>query len=203
MESPGGNATGITSLDPGQAAAQMELLKEAAPRVRHVAILSDAGIPGADATGLAPIDHDNVSAAAALDLVASVVKLQGPTPDLERTFGLLAQEGVDAIVALEVPAVLLHAQRIARLAASRRMVSVFPGGTASAGAVLTYGTTVIDTWKRMPAIADRIAKGTPPARIPVERITRRELVVNLAAARALGLELPAVVTRRADTSIVD
>jgi putative ABC transport system substrate-binding protein len=198
MEAPGRNVTGVTNLDRGQAMAQMELLKEAAPLVRHVAVLSDADIPGGDKDGHAPIDRDNLQAAQSAGLTATVVKLKGPTPDLEMTFAALAKEGTQAIVALEVPVALFHRERIARLASSHRMVSLFPGGTSDAGGVLTFGTTVLDTWKRMPAIADRIVKGTPPATIPVERVTRRELVVNTKAASEIGLKLPQQLMARAD-----
>jgi putative ABC transport system substrate-binding protein len=78
------------------------------------------------------------------------------------------------------------------------MMSLFPGGTSDAGGVLTFGTTVLDTWKRMPAIADRIVKGTPPATIPVETVTRRELVVNTKAASEIGLKFPQQLIARAD-----
>ena len=201
MQSPGANVTGVTSLDRDQAHAQMKLLKEAAPQVKRIAILSDADIPGADAGGLAPIDQDNLKAAGSAGLDARVVKLKGPVPDLDRTFAELAQNGTDAIVALEVPVALSHQMRIAKLAASHRMMSLFPGGTANAGAVLSYGTTVADTWKAMPAIADRIFRGASPSQIPVETVTRRELTVNLGVAKAIGLELPANVTQRADRRI--
>ena len=122
-------------------------------------------------------------------------------PDLDASFSALAKDGTQAIVALEVPVVLAHRERIARLASTHRIVSLFPGGTSDAGAVLTFGTTVADTWTRMPAIADRIVKGTPAAAIPVEVVTRRELVVNLKAASAIGLQLPQQIMARADKRI--
>jgi len=201
MQAPGGNATGVTNLDRDQAKAQMLILKEAAPLVRRVAILSDADIPGADSAGFAPIDRDNLVAAGGAGFTASVVKLKGPDPDLDATFAALANDGVQAVAVLEVPVTLVHRQRIARLAAARRMVSLFPGGTSDAGGVLTYGTTVMDTWKRMPAIADRIAKGAAPGSIAVETVTRRELVVNLKAASEVGLKLPPSLVDRADRKL--
>src|ERR1044072_4552524 len=72
MEKPGANATGLTNLDPQQAARQMELLKEIFPDLKRVAILSDQDIPGADASGLAPIERSNVAAARALGMPASL-----------------------------------------------------------------------------------------------------------------------------------
>lgn len=198
MQAPGRNVTGVTNLDRGQASAQMQLLKEAAPHVTRVAVLSDADIPGGDQDGHAPIDRDNLQAARAAGLTATVVKLKGPAPDLDAVFAALAKDGAQGLVALEVPVVLSHRERIARLASANRMVSLFPGGASDAGGVLAFGTTVQDTWKRMPAIADRIVKGTPPAAIPVETVDRRELVVNTKAANEIGLKLPQQLVDRAD-----
>jgi len=198
MRIPGRNVTGVTNLDREQAKAQMQLLKEAAPHVSRVALLSDVDIPGGDNDGHAPIDRDNLQAARGVGFTANVVKLKGPTPDLDASFASLANDGIQAIVALEVPVVLFHRARIARLATSNRMMSLFPGGTSDAAAVLTFGTTVEDTWKRMPAIADRIVKGAPPAETPVEAVTRRELVVNVKTADAIGLKLPQQIIDRAD-----
>ena len=198
MKVPGRNVTGVTNLDREQAKAQMQLLKEAAPHVSRVAVLSDVDIPGGDNDGHAPIDRDNLQAARSEGFTASLIKLKGPTPDLDASLASLAKDGIQAIVALEVPVVLFHRERIARLATSNRMMSLFPGGTSDAAAVLTFGTTVADTWKRMPAIADRIVKGGSAAAIPVETVTRRELVVNVKTADAIGLKLPQQVIARAD-----
>lgn len=201
MNKPGGHVTGITNLDLGQAEAQMQLLREVQPDMVNVGVLSDAGIPGADDTGLAPIDRANVDAASAQGMKANVLKLKGPTPDLDGSFAALKAQGAQALVVLEVPVALAHRQRIAALAASHRLPSVFPGGTADAGGLLTFGTTVQDTWLRMAPIADRIFKGASPADLPVEVVTRRELVVNLKTAKELGITIPQAVLQRADRGI--
>lgn len=201
MDKPGAHVTGITNLDRGQAAAQMQLLREVQPDTSIVAVLSDAAIPGADDAGLAPIDRANVSAAQALGMRASVLKLKGPTPDLDASFAALKAQGAQALIVLEVPITLAHRQRIATLAASHRLPSVFPGGTADAGGLLTFGTTVQDTWPRMASIADRIFKGTSPSDLPVEVVTRRELVVNLKTANEIGVTVPQAVRQRADRRI--
>lgn len=201
MQAPGGNVTGITNLDPGQGGAQMKLLRELAPSISRVAILSDADIPGADASGFAPIERDNLAAAADSGFTARVIKLKGPTPDLDGLFSELAQQGAQAVVVLEVPVTLFHRQKIGGLALSHRMPSLFPGGTSDAGGLLNYGTTVADTWARMPAIAQRIVNGSPPGSVPVEVVTRRELVLNLKTAREIGLTVPKAIVDRADRRI--
>ncbi len=72
---------------------------------------------------------------------------------------------------------------------------------STAGGLITFGTSVADTWRRIPAIVDRILRGTPPGDIPVEFITRRELVFNLGVAERIGVTIPAALLSRADQVI--
>ena len=103
LERPGSNSTEITSHDPQQASKQLELLMDVFPNLAQVAILSDADIPGADASGLAPIEKANDAAARALGLKPQVFKLKGPAPDLEGAFEAMARDGAEALLVLEVP----------------------------------------------------------------------------------------------------
>lgn len=201
MERPGGNATGLTNLDPQQATKQMELLKEVIPNLKRIAILSDADIPGADASGLAPIERANVAAARALGLEPQVLKAKGPNPDFESAFAEMEKAGAQALLVLEVPITLFNGKHIAERATARRLLTMFPGGQSAAGGVIAYGTTVADTWPRMPALTNRILNGTKPGEIPVEVITRRDLVINLKTAREVGVAIPATVQQRADRAI--
>jgi len=201
MDRPGGNVTGLTNLDPQQAARQMELLKEVFPALKRIAILSDADIPGADASGLAPIERSNVAAARALGLEPRVIKLKGPTPDFDGAFAAMKSEGAEAVLVLEVPVTLVHGKLIAERATAQRLPTMFPGGQKSADGVIAYGTTVADTWPRLPIIADRILKGARPGDIPVEAISRRQLIINLKTAREAGVSIPAGVLARADEVI--
>jgi len=201
MEKPGGNATGLTNLDPQQATKQMELLKEVLPNLKRLAILSDADIPGADHTGLAPIERANVAAARAFGLEPQVLKAKGPNPDFESAFAEMEKAGAQALLVLEVPITLFNGKHIAERATARRLLTMFPGGQSATGGVIAYGTTVADTWPRMPALTNRILNGTKPGEIPVEVITRRDLAINLKAARDIGVEIPAAVQQRADRLI--
>jgi putative ABC transport system substrate-binding protein len=201
MEKPGGNATGLTNLDPQQATKQMELLKEILPKLKRVAILSDADIPGADASGLAPIERANVAAAKALGLEPQVLKAKGPNPDFESAFAEMEKAGAEALLVLEVPITLFNGKHIAERATGWRLLTMFPGGQFATGGVVAYGTTVADTWPRMAGITDRILKGANPADISVEVITRRDMVINLKTAKEIGVEIPAEVAKRADRVI--
>jgi putative ABC transport system substrate-binding protein len=202
MDRPGGNVTGITSLDPEQAVRQFELIRTLLPNVTRVGILSDTTIPGADSSGLAPIDRANAAAARKFGIEPLVRKVSdGPSPDYAGALDAMKKDGAEALLVLEVPMPLRDGKIVAELAAARRLPTVFPGGQSAAGGLVTYGTSVADTWPRMPLIVDRILKGAKPSDMPVEIVSRRELVVNLRTARVLALSVPDDLRKRADVVI--
>ena len=201
LNRPGGNITGITSDDPSLGSRQYEILKQVLPNLARVAILSDADIPGADASGLVPIERANVAAARAAGITAQVLKVRGPTPDFDSAFKAMVEQRVEALVVLEVPALFFTRKHIAELAAAHRLPTIFWGGASDAGGVFSYGTSFTDTFVGVPNVIDKILKGAKPADIPFEQITRRELVINLKAARALGLTIPADLLKRTDSVI--
>jgi putative ABC transport system substrate-binding protein len=201
LERPGGNVTGITNHDPGLAMLQLTILREVFPGLERVAFLSDADIPGADSTGLAPIERSNIAAAATLKITPQVLKLRGPEPDFDAAFGAMAAQGAQALVVLEVPVPFGNRTRIAAMAAARRMPTMFWGGASTAGGMMSFGTTFADGYPRMPIVIDNVLKGANPAVTPFEVITRRQFVVNLQIARALGVTVPDAVLKRADRVI--
>jgi putative ABC transport system substrate-binding protein len=198
LRRPGSNATGVTNHDPGQAKAQFALLKEVFPRLTRVAILSDADIPGADASGLAPVERVNVEAAHAIGLEPRVFKVKGPRPHLNDAFAAMISDGSEALLMLEVPAPMAHRKRVAELATARRLPTIFPGSVPEAGSLITYGTSVFDGVPRLPIVADKVLKGANPADLPIEVVSRRVLAINLATAREIGVTIPPEVLQRAD-----
>lgn len=198
---PGGNVTGVTNHDPLRATRQLAILKEVFPQLARVAFLSDADIPGADASGFAPIERDNIAAAAAANISPQTLKLRGPTPDLAAAFDSIASEKADALVVMEVPVTILARARIIELATARRIPVMFWGGVADAGVLMSYGTTFGDTFPRMPLLVGKILKGAKPAETPFEEVTRQEFVVNLKVARELGVTIPPEMLKRADRVI--
>ncbi|MGG5820128.1 ABC transporter substrate-binding protein [Falsiroseomonas sp. HW251] len=205
-ERPGGNITGATSLDPRQAEAQFALLRQVMPAIERVAILSDDTIPGGDAEGHAPIDRANIAAARALGIVPQLVKLRGAGPgrpevDFEAAFDAMAAGRAQAVVVLDTPIPFAARQRIGQLALSRRLPSVFAGGLRDGGGVITYGTSVVETWPLTAPQIERIWKGESPATIPVRFLERRELVFNLRSAEATGVTIPPDLLALADTVI--
>jgi putative tryptophan/tyrosine transport system substrate-binding protein len=198
---PGGNVTGITNHDPLRATRQLAILKEVFPKLARVAFLSDADIPGADASGFAPIERDNIAAAAAMNIRPQTLKLRGPAPDLVAAFDSIISEKAEAIVVMEVPVSFLMQARIIELATARRMPTLFWGGVADAGVLISYGTAFADTVRGMPLAVDKILKGAKPQDTPFEEITRQQLVVNLKVARELGVTIPPELLKRADRVI--
>lgn len=201
LNRPGGNITGITNNDPELASRQFGILKELFPKLARVAILSDSDIPGADASGLAPIERANVAAARAVGIAPQVLKVRGPTPDFDTAFKAMVAERAEALLVLEVPAPFRARKRVAELAAAYRIPTMFWGGASDSGGLMTYGTSFTDTYPRVPIYVDRILKGAKPADMPFDVISRREFVINLKTAHELGLTIPAEVLKRADRVI--
>ena len=201
LERPGGNLTGVTNNDPELPVRHMALLKEMIPKLARVAIFSDADIPGADASGLAPIDRTNAAAARAAGLTPQVLKLRGPKPDFDAAFKAMASDGAEALVVLEVPAVFAIPKTVAELATARRIPTMLWGGQGEAGGLMSYGTSYTSTFPRVPVYVDRILKGAKPSDTPIEVFSKHQLVINLKTARELGLTIPAELLKRADRVI--
>jgi putative ABC transport system substrate-binding protein len=198
---PGGNLTGVTSDDPELASRQMGLLKEAIPKLSRVAIFGDADIPGADAAGLAPLDRTNVAAARAAGLQPQLLKLRGPKPDFDSAFKAMSSEGAEALVVQEVPAYFWIPGTVAAMATAQRIPSMLWGGQSDAGGLMSFGTSFTSTYAHVPKFVDKVLKGAKPAEMPIEIVSKRELVINLKTARELEVTIPAELLNRADLVI--
>jgi putative tryptophan/tyrosine transport system substrate-binding protein len=201
LNRPGGNLTGVTNSDPELPARQMSLLKMLFPSLARVAIFSDASIPGADGSGLAPIDRANVDAARAVGVTPQVIKLRGPKPDFEAAFNAMASKGAEALVALEVPSVFALTKTVAELATVRRIPTMLWGGQGDAGALMCYGTSYVETFPRVALYVDRIIKGGKPADMAIEVVAKHKLVIDRTTASALGVSIPAELSKLADRII--
>jgi putative tryptophan/tyrosine transport system substrate-binding protein len=200
LERPGGNLTGTTSFDPQQPREQFELLKKIIPTLSRVAILSDLDIPRAADGGWNPLERANDAVARTLGLRPLVLRVKGPTPDLQDAFSAMIEEGAEALVILEVPVTIAHQEQIAELAIMHRLPAIFPGGFTARG-LISYGTTILDTLARLPAYVHTILNGAKPGDLPIEVTTRRELIFNLKTARAIGVTVPPDLLKRADQVI--
>jgi putative ABC transport system substrate-binding protein len=183
LDRPGGNVTGFTTFDPQQPRKQLEILKEAIPGLARVAILGDTG------TASALIEAHEV-AARALGLQIQPLKVERANPDFEGAFEAAKKQGAGAVIVFSTPVTSPNRKRIIELAIKHRLPTLSPRDHADAGGLISYGTGLSEAIRRTATYADKILKGAKPADLPVETLLQHELVINLKAARDLGLTIP-------------
>ena len=181
---PGGNVTGVTPIGSEVLAKQLELLKEAVPRLARVGVLRDPENAGAMLAWHALQDP---ARALGLTLFALDVPITSP---LERLFAAITQERPDALYVLAIPFPVKYKQEIADFAARRGLPTMGPKWLVDVGGLMAYTALEVDLFQRTAAYVDRILKGATPAELPMERPMRFELVLNLKTAEALGLTIP-------------
>ncbi len=194
---PGGNVTGLTfSVGMETAGKGLELLKEALPKVRRVAVLTNPANPGQ------PLALKNVKAAArSLGMQLQLLEARGPD-EFDGTFAAMAKERVGALLVVSEAMFNIHRVRLADLAARNKLPSMHGfREDAEAGGLMSYGPDLADLFRRSATYVDKILKGAKPGDLPVEQPTKFELVINLKTAKALGLTIPASVLSRADQVI--
>jgi putative ABC transport system substrate-binding protein len=179
---PGGNATGLTSLNRELAGKRIELLKTAAPSIKRLAVF------WADA---AERDVNETRAAAFwLGLQADVFRVATPD-DIEASLQKARESRADALVAISTPLINSFAGRIASFAMQHRLPSVSEQREfAGSGGLIAYGANALQLSQRAAVYVDKILTGSRPADLPVERAERFELAINLRTAQALNLVLP-------------
>ncbi|HEX9143342.1 MAG TPA: ABC transporter substrate-binding protein [Candidatus Binatia bacterium] len=191
---PGGNVTGLTFVaGPEIVGKQLELLKEVVPRVSRVGVLSYP---------------DNQSSlkepqAAARALAVKIQPLEVRSADeLEDAFAAMTRERAGALLVLTHPFIYAHARRIVNLAAKRRLPAMYPfRESVEDGGLMAYAANAPDMFRRAATYVDKILKGTKPADLPVEQPKKFDLVINLKAAKQIGLTIPPNVLARADKVI--
>jgi len=193
---PGGNITGLASIAPEVVGKQLQLLKEAAPKISRVAILQNPNNPGH------PVVLRQAEAAArTLGLQLHAVQARTPA-EIDAAFAAMRSQRSGGVLVGRDALVLQQRAQIAALAAKSRLPAVYGfRENAEAGGLLAYGANVSAMYRRAASYVDKILKGAKPADLPVEQPTKFELVINLKTARALGLTIPQSVLGRADEVI--
>jgi len=191
---PGGNITGLSTLAPELSGKRLELLKEIVPRLSSVAVFGTSTIPG-NAQSLKEVEF----AAGAFGVKLQYLDVLGPK-DIETAFRTAGKGRADAVLWLVAAAVAsAHRTKIADLAVKGRLPVIYPGRSyVEAGGLMTYGVNVEDLDRRATTYVDKILKGAKPADLPVEQPTKFELIINLKAAKQIGLTIPPNVLARAD-----
>jgi putative ABC transport system substrate-binding protein len=190
---PGANITGLTSVVIELIAKQLELLKEAVPKVSRVAVISNP------ANQLVPLQlREADSDARVWGVELQILEARGPN-ELDRAFAAMTRERIGALLVLGDPLFFQHRTRIADLAAKRRLPAMaWMREFVEAGGLMAYGASIPDLFRRAATYVDKILEGAKPADLPVEQPTKFELVINLKTAKTLGLTIPQSVLMRAD-----
>jgi putative tryptophan/tyrosine transport system substrate-binding protein len=194
---PGGNATGFTVVEGSMAGKWVELLKEVAPRVTRVAILFNP-----TTAPFAEIYLDPFKAAGStLGLQVSAGRVQDGA-SLEAVIAALGEESTGGLIAMPDSFLTAHRAELTSLAARHRVPAIYAYRIfAEQGGLLSYGIDLVDNYRRAAGYADRILRGTQPGELPVQAPLKFELVINLKAAKALGLDVPWFLQQRADEVI--
>jgi putative ABC transport system substrate-binding protein len=193
---PGGNITGLSSLAPEISGKQLELLKESVPRLSRVAVLGTSTTP-ATAQRLSEIER----AAELLKVHLQYLDIQGPK-DIESAFRDAHKRRADAVLVLASPILESHRTEITDLAAKNRLPAIYHTTEfVDAGGLMTYGVSLTDLFRRSATYVDKILKGAKPADLPVEQPKKFDFIINLKAAKQIGLTIPPNVLARADRVI--
>jgi putative ABC transport system substrate-binding protein len=193
---PGGTVTGLSSALTEVYAKRVELLRELLPKLARVAAIFNMGNP------VTPPQWQVVEASArSLDIEAQLLDVRRPE-DLPGAFAAAAKQRAQALVVGLDGVTQGNLRTIAELAAKQRLPSIYGAKEyVDVGGLITYGASDHDMYHRAAAFVDKILKGAKPADLPVEQPTKFELMINLKAAKALGLTIPPSLLQRADQVI--
>ena len=193
---PGGNLTGLNLLTTELGIKRLELLKETFPKIRRVGIVGNPTNP----------NHTmqvNETQAAAKDLGLQIQVLEARNlNEVETVFSKLSEKSVSALLMLPDSMLNAHRERSAELATKSRVPAIFEFKEfVEAGGLMSYGTNIVAVYRRVAVYIDKIVKGAKPSDLPVEQPTNFEFVINLKAAKQIGVTIPPNVLSRADKVI--
>jgi putative ABC transport system substrate-binding protein len=194
---PGGNLTGIDLLLAAVAAKRLQLLRELLPAAKSIGYLRNPTNPV-----YAEFETSEVQAAARLLGMELTLMNSSTLGEIEAAFAKHGQQPVDALFVSSDGFLLNHSDRIADLAARHALPAIYGWRQAVAlGGLISYGTYFPVAWRQAGAYAARILKGEKPADLPVQEVTKLELLINLKTAKALGVAVPQFLLARADEVI--
>jgi len=192
LSRPGGNITGLSTYYPEISGKQLELLKEIVPKLSRVAVLGTSTVPG----DLQPLKETDV-AARALGLKLQYLDALA-FKDIESIFREASKGHANAVLVLGGAVLNSHRPKVVELAARSRLPAIYNvPDFVEAGGLMSYGVSFIDLYRRAATYVDKILKGAKPADLPVEQPIKFELVINLKAAKQIGLTIPPNVLVRA------
>jgi putative tryptophan/tyrosine transport system substrate-binding protein len=193
---PGGNITGLSLMLPEVSGKRLELLREAVPKLSHVAVLWNP-----DGSGSTLVFKETQTAAHALGLQLQSLEVRSPD-EFDQAFAAMTREHSDALVVISNELFFGHRRQLAELTVRHRLPAMFHlREYAEAGGLMAYGADAADMYRRAATYVDKILKGAMPADLPVEQPVKFVLVINLKAAKALDLTMPPALLFQADQVI--
>ncbi len=194
---PGGNITGLSVMSPELGEKRIQLLKEMYPKVSHaVAVLWNP-----DYVGMRARFEQARVAAPAVGLTVRSVEVRD-TRELDAAFEAIAREHPEALLLLVDPLTLGQRSRIVEFAAEQRLPAIYETRDfVDVGGLISYGPNGLELFRRAATYVDKILRGAKPADLPIEQPTKFELVINMRAAKALGIKIPESILLRADKVI--
>jgi putative ABC transport system substrate-binding protein len=196
LNRPGANVTGIASLNAELAPKRLQLLHDLLPNAARFGVLADPAYPATQS-----VIADLQAAARTLGLQLIVVNASTDR-DLETAFGSFSQRNVGAVLVINSTLYNRRTEQLAALAVRHALPAIFPlREYAIAGGLMSYGGSTGDTFHQVGILTGRILKGEKPADLPVQQITKIDLVINLKTAKALGLTIPETLLATADEVI--
>jgi putative ABC transport system substrate-binding protein len=192
---PGGNITGLSSLTPELNTKRLEILKDAIPKLARVGFLRPSGASDIQLKELR-------SAAVALKLKLEEIETEPDPKGLESAFQTAKQKQVGAIMTISAPRFFAERKRIVELAGKYRLPAIYyQKEFVDEGGLMSYGADYDDLYRKTAHYVDKILKGTKPADLSVQQATKFEFVINLKAAKQIGLTIPVRVLERANQVI--
>jgi len=193
---PGGNITGFSSIEALLAGKRLELLKETVSKLSRVAVLWDPRNPGST-------QEWKESQLAARELGLQLHSMEVSSADkYQDAFKEAIRAGSGALAVLSTPLASSNQDQLAKLAARNRLPAIYVQGSfVTDGGLMSYGPDRTERYRRIAVFVDKILKGTKPADLPVEQPTKFEFIINLKAAKQIGLAIPPNVLARADKVI--
>jgi putative tryptophan/tyrosine transport system substrate-binding protein len=193
---PGGNVTGLSTLAPELSGKQLELLNETVPKLARVAVLGSSNRSG-NAQSIKESEH----VAAALRVKLQYLDVLSPK-DLEGVFRAAKKQNAEAVLVLTGPIVTSQRTVIINLASKNRLPAIYDRAEfVQDGGLMTYSVSSTDLFRRAAVYVDKILRGAKPAELPVEQPKKFEFIINLKAAKQIGLIIPPNVLARADRVI--
>jgi ABC-type uncharacterized transport system substrate-binding protein len=193
---PGANITGLSTLAPELSGKRLDILREIVPKLPRVAVFGTTTNPSD-----VQVSHEIARAAGAGGIKLQYLEVPDPK-DIESAFRAATKERADTVLMLDRVVFNSNRSRVVALAIKHRLPVIYSGSSyVTAGGLMYYGADLADSYRRVAYFVDKILKGAKPADLPVEQPTKFEFIINLKAAKQIGLTIPPNILARADRII--